>query len=113
MKPLHEELKEIRLEKGFSLEYISQKTKIRIQFLEKLEEGDFSIVPLTYIRAFLREYAKIVGLDPDLIIAKFEKITQNISIEQPTEEERKSITIETTTTEDAFKESTEKSKSEK
>ena len=41
MIPLHEELKEIRLEKGVSLEDISKITKIRPDLLEKLEEDDY------------------------------------------------------------------------
>lgn len=88
MIPLHEELKEIRLEKGVRLEDISKITKIRIDLLEKLEEGNFSIVPMPYLRAFLREYAEVVGADPDRVIAKFEKKTSRIRDVQPSDEEK-------------------------
>jgi len=88
MIPLHEELKEIRLEKGVSLEDIAKITKIRKDLLKKLEEGDFSIVPLPYLRAFLREYAEVVGADPDRVIAKFEEKTFRIRDVQPSEEEK-------------------------
>lgn len=88
MIPLHEELKELRLEKGVSLEDISKITKIRIDLLEKLEEGDFSIVPMPYLRAFLREYAEVIGADPDRVIAKFEKKTTRIRDIQPSYEEK-------------------------
>jgi len=72
MKPLHAELRETRIEKGISLEDIYRETKIRTTFLERIEDGDYSIVPEPFIRAFLREYAEAVGLDPDRVIAKFE-----------------------------------------
>ena len=71
MKPLQEELKEIRIEKGITLEDVSQFTKIRVYLLEKLEEGDFPIVPNPYMRVFLREYADAIGVDQDRVIAKF------------------------------------------
>jgi hypothetical protein len=75
MKPLHEELKELRLKKGVTLEDIYAVTKIRPALLEKLEEGDFSIAPEPFIRAFLREYAESTGIDPDRVIARYEKKT--------------------------------------
>lgn len=72
MKPLHKELQDIRIEKGISLDDISRETKIRVPFLEKIEEGDFTVAPEPFIRAFLREYAETVGLNPDRVISKFE-----------------------------------------
>jgi cytoskeletal protein RodZ len=76
MKPLHKELQDIRIEKGISLEDISRETKIRVPFLEKIEEGDFTVVPEPFMRAFLREYAETLGLSPDRVISRFEgKIT--------------------------------------
>jgi len=72
MIPLHEELKKIRLERGVSIEDIHNATKIRIDFIEKLEEGDFGIVPKPYLRAFLREYAEVVGIDPEYVMARLE-----------------------------------------
>lgn len=73
MKPLHKELKEIRLKKGISLKEISSKTRIRLDYLEKIEAGDYSVSPLPFVRAFLREYAEVVGIDPNLVMSKFDK----------------------------------------
>jgi transcriptional regulator with XRE-family HTH domain len=72
MKPLYKELKDIREEKGVTLEEIYRVTKIRVPFLEKIEEGDFSVVPEPFMRAFLREYAEAVGVDPGRVISKYE-----------------------------------------
>jgi len=73
MKPLHEELKEIRLRKGISLEEISKKTRIRLDYLEKIEAGEYLMSPLPFVRAFLREYGEVVGIDPNLVMSKFDK----------------------------------------
>ncbi len=81
MKPFHEELKELRLEKGVSLEDIYMVTKIRPALFEKLEEGDFSIAPDPFLRAFLREYAEVIGIDPDRVIARYENKVASIRIE--------------------------------
>src|SRR3989339_495413 len=78
MKTLHEELKEIRLTQNTSLKTIAEKTKIRLDFLEKLEEGDYTIAPMPYIRAFLREYAETVGIDPNLVIQKLDNKINSI-----------------------------------
>jgi cytoskeletal protein RodZ len=51
-----EELKKLRLEKQVSLMDISFSTRINIKFLEAIEAGKFSVLPQTYVRAFLREY---------------------------------------------------------
>ncbi|MFC1694057.1 helix-turn-helix domain-containing protein [Candidatus Latescibacterota bacterium] len=79
MKPIHEELKEIRLEKGVSLKNISSVTKIRIHFLESLEKGDFSFLPKPYIRAFLYEYAEAIEIDPELVLARLDKKIDSIA----------------------------------
>lgn len=82
MKAVHEELKEIRLKKNISLKNISEKTKIRIDFLEKLEEGDFTIAPMPYIRAFIREYAEFVGVDQNLILLRLDNKVNSVSPEE-------------------------------
>ncbi|MBT4485853.1 MAG: hypothetical protein HOC71_19460 [Candidatus Latescibacteria bacterium] len=90
MKPLHEELKEIRLKKGVSLEDIYKATRIRMHLLEALEEGNFTVLPLPYIRAFLREYAKEIGMDSEYVIARFEKKSSTIQDEKQGQEEKTS-----------------------
>lgn len=87
MKSLHAELKETRLKKGISLEDIYRETKIRTSFIQRMEEGDFSIVPEPFIRAFLREYAEVVGLDPNRVIAKYEGKPVSLREEPPQRED--------------------------
>jgi len=74
-----EELKQIRLEKEISLMDISAETRISLKFLEAIELGQFQILPQTYIRAFLREYALMTGLNPNNVIQKYESARQESS----------------------------------
>ena len=85
MKTLHEELKEIRLKKGISLEKISEITKIRLDFLERIEEGDYSVTPEPFVRAFLREYAEVVDIDPHLAMLKLDNKVSTIHPQKPVE----------------------------
>ena len=40
-------------------------TKIGLRFLEYLEEDRFALLPApVYLRGFLQEYARLVGIDP-------------------------------------------------
>lgn len=68
------ELKKNRIEKQVSLMDISASTRINLKFLEALEEGNFAMLPQTYVRAFIREYADAVGLDPATMLKKYDAI---------------------------------------
>ena len=62
----------MREEKGISLDEISRETKISRRHLEAIEAGDFDKLPgPVYARAFLRHYAKAVGLDPEYVIEQY------------------------------------------
>lgn len=86
MKLLHEELKIVRLQKGISLEEIAKETKIRLDFLERIEEGDYTVTPSPFVRAFLREYAEVVGIDPDLVMQKFDNKIDSILTQETNED---------------------------
>jgi cytoskeletal protein RodZ len=70
-------LKKHRLDRQISLMDISAATRINLRFLEAMEEGKFSVLPATYIRAFLREYAEFIGLDPEATLRSFEKVQED------------------------------------
>ena len=66
-------LKSIRLEKGISLEEISNETKIREDNLLLIEKEDFDRLPSeVYIKGFLRAYAKSVGADEEEAVRRYE-----------------------------------------
>lgn len=64
-----ERLKEAREEQGMSLETLTEQTKIQKRYLLAIENGDFHVLPGTfYARAFIKEYALAIGLDPEELL---------------------------------------------
>jgi cytoskeleton protein RodZ len=55
-------LKEAREAKGLSPEELSDRTRISLHVVHSLEQADFSVVETPFVRAFLRTYAKAVGV---------------------------------------------------
>jgi len=72
MENFCEYLKSQREERKIRLSDVAIQTRISVKFLEALEAGDFEILPSTYIRAFIRDYAKAIGLDPDETMKRFD-----------------------------------------
>jgi cytoskeletal protein RodZ len=64
LEEIGQELKKKRVERQISLMDISAETRVNLKFLEAIERGNFAILPQTYVRAMIREYAAHVGLDP-------------------------------------------------
>jgi len=59
------ELRGLREAHGVSLRQVANATKIGTRFLEYIEEDRFDLLPApVYLRGFLQEYARTVGLDP-------------------------------------------------
>ncbi len=95
------ELKQAREKNGISLQQIAQKSRIDLKFIEALDRGDFGFLPELYVKAFIKQYARIVGLDENATIAKYEaakqgKTTRELTLE-PSEE---SVTKEQKSTEE-------------
>ena len=63
MAQFYKELKDLRKSRGISIEEISERTKINIQYLEDIELGNFSDIDTPYLRLFLRAYAEEIGGD--------------------------------------------------
>jgi transcriptional regulator with XRE-family HTH domain len=65
-------LRSERERRGISLETIASVTKVGAELWEGLERNDFSRWPTgIFARAFVRDYALAVGLDPDEVIDEF------------------------------------------
>jgi curved DNA-binding protein CbpA len=59
------DLRRIRESRGVSLRQVANVTKIGTRFLEYIEEDRFALLPApVYLRGFLQEYARTIGLDP-------------------------------------------------
>jgi hypothetical protein len=58
-------LQDARIARGLELSEVEQQTLIRRKYLGALEAERFDVLPGdAYVRAFLREYAEFLGLDP-------------------------------------------------
>ena len=67
-------LKEARKKKRLRYRKLSSELGIPEKYLEALEENNFSIMAgPTYVRGYLRAYAKKLDLDPELVITAFER----------------------------------------
>jgi len=71
LKRFAQDLKNIREEKKISLIEIANETKLHISIFDKMEKGDFTFQPQTYIRAFLKQYAKYLELDENEVIHNY------------------------------------------
>lgn len=79
MNPFFQQLKQAREAKDISLAQISDITRIAENYLEAIEQGNISILPQAYVRAFIREYASIVGLDPDATMRLYDEVAPGTS----------------------------------
>ncbi len=64
MADIGEKLRSAREAKGLSIQDIEKTTKIQSRYLTAIEQNDFDKLPGDfYVRAFIRQYASVVGLD--------------------------------------------------
>jgi cytoskeletal protein RodZ len=62
-------LRRQREAREISLREIAETSKISLRYLEALEDDRFDVLPApVFARGFLREYSRVVGLDPDEVV---------------------------------------------
>lgn len=55
-------LEKARVEQGLTIEELAERTKIRPQFLQAIEEEQYHLLPdQAYVRPFIRTYARALG----------------------------------------------------
>lgn len=68
-------LRDARERKGVTLEAVAEATKINMSLLAGLERGDVSRWPRgIFRRAFVREYATVIGLQPAAVLVEFSRL---------------------------------------
>jgi transcriptional regulator with XRE-family HTH domain len=66
-------LEEARRQRGLSIQEVSDRIRVRPEFLEALEAMNVKVLPgKAYALAFLRSYAKTLGLDENAIAEQFQ-----------------------------------------
>ena len=77
MASFGENLRRERELRGISLEEIAATTKIKVGFLEAIENDDLARLPGgIFARGFMRTYAAYLGLDADQFIAEYQAAAQ-------------------------------------
>ncbi len=75
MASIGEQLRSARESNNVSLEDAANDVKISKRYLEALEEGNYSVLPApVYIKGFLSNYAKYLGLDSKSILEQYSKL---------------------------------------
>jgi transcriptional regulator with XRE-family HTH domain len=65
-------LRRIRIQRGVSLRQIAEATKVSEDLWDGLEHNDFDRWPNgIFARSYIREYARIIGVDPDGTVDEF------------------------------------------
>ena len=69
-------LRNARADAGFSVVEIAEMTRITKSHITALEDNDYSRLPgIAYIPGFIRNYCKVVNIDPQPLIAAYKKTT--------------------------------------
>lgn len=72
MQTIGERLEEARKRKGISIREAAEATKIRSEYLHKMEGNSFDLsLPDIYVRGFLHNYAAYLKLNPDKLLADY------------------------------------------
>ncbi len=77
-------LREARAAAGLSLDAVAQQLKLAPRQVKALEDDDFAQLPgRTFVRGFLRNYARLVRLDPDALLASLPEASSTPSLDHP------------------------------
>jgi cytoskeleton protein RodZ len=74
------ELRTARERAGVSLEDLAARTRIPLKSLRAIERNDFSSVPPgLFARAFIRSFARELGMDPTAAVAEYRAMTEPVA----------------------------------
>lgn len=83
-KNIFETLKNIRIQKGISLESISDRYKIQLKYLKAIEKGDMLQVPEVYDKLFFRSYLKALEVEEKEYFEEFLSLRKSIRVDKTT-----------------------------
>lgn len=87
MSELGNALKEARERKGLSLDDLQNITKIQKRYLVGIETGNYDMMPgKFYVRAFIKQYAEAVGLEPEEVFEQFKNDVPSVHDEEVPEQ---------------------------
>lgn len=72
MKEIGEELKATREAHGLSTQEVAEDLNLRVSQIENIEQGNLKVFKdVFYLKCFIRDYAKYLGLDEEKIMDEF------------------------------------------
>ena len=75
MEELGNYLTEARLSLNLSIAKIVEETHIMRKFIDAIENEQFNVFPgEAYLKGFLRTYSEFLGLDPNDVVKRYERI---------------------------------------
>ena len=92
MDGIGSKLREERIRRGLGIDEVEAETRIRAKYLLALEDNRFELLPGdAYARAFLRDYAEELGLDPEQLVDELNAVSpppQEVVLAPPRTAER-------------------------
>jgi cytoskeleton protein RodZ len=77
---VHPDFKALREEKGLSLQDIYESTRISVTNLKAIENGQYQLLPApAYTRTFIRSYARVIGVESEILLDAYEKYLQPLN----------------------------------
>ena len=75
MKSIGQEIATARKKQGLSIKDVEESLKIRLRFLEAIENDEFDVLPgKAYVKGFIRSYANYLKIDPAPLIEEYKEI---------------------------------------
>lgn len=94
LKEFGKDLKSLRESHNIAIAEISAQTRINPKFINLMESGVFNFQPETYIRAFLKEYARCVDVNENILLTDYEKAKSGFYVRKSGQkQEDKPLTI--------------------
>ena len=94
LQPPGERLQRFREQKRLTTEEVGEALKVPASYIDAIECSAFDKLPgLMFVRGYLRSYARLVDLDPDEIIQRFDQFTGDNGKETPRLSEGKDVEI--------------------
>ena len=79
-----EQLREGRLAAGWSIDAVAQQLKLAPRQVQALEDDEFGLLPgRTFVRGFVRNYARLLRLDADALLAQLPDAVAAPSLDSP------------------------------
>jgi cytoskeleton protein RodZ len=92
MTSVGESLRRERLRRNLELDQISRELRISHRFLEAIEAEQFDQLPAPiFVKSFVRQYARLLGLNDEELAAEIQRLTEPVEIVPPGPEEPKQV----------------------